>query len=475
MEIHNMKKILVSLFILPLLALAGSCTKQEIVFDHELPAFETKDGQILLEVIMPNETVENDVIYISGEFNGGDDAAASDSRWHLEKSTVINGKWGIYLDPASFSDGKTLADGYRFVSVNSGEERSPFNKAVIHTENPAPGTRANIYVNKWASFFDVPATIEHDGYAIYVEDNTGWDAITLYCWGDSEVFGGWPGAQVTGTEKIDGKTYKYFDTGADNAGKTINLILNNNNGGSQLENFDVLKSVVLNKNYFFSFSSDNVEAIEVEQPYYIYLADNSEWDDIALYAWGDAEVFGGWPGAQTTGKTVTVNGITYKQFELPAEAIGKNLNLIFNNNNNGVQAKDFSQFTPEAHDYYLMCDGAATVEVDPKTGEPIGGAVAPEPGAIIYIDNQTSWKLFAHYWEEGGASTQWPGQEFTESSEIDGVNYQYIVTDKKFEGKTVGIIFHNDGSETERVQTSVILDKDRYYRLTTEGLEEVSL
>ncbi|MBO5194862.1 MAG: starch-binding protein, partial [Bacteroidales bacterium] len=346
---------------------------------------------------------------------------------------------------------------------------------VIHTENPAPGTRANIYVNKWASFFDVPATIEHDGYAIYVEDNTGWDAITLYCWGDSEVFGGWPGAQVTGTEKIDGKTYKYFDTGADNAGKTINLILNNNNGGSQLENFDVLKSVVLNKNYFFSFSSDNVEAIEVEQPYYIYLADNSEWDDIALYAWGDAEVFGGWPGAQTTGKTVTVNGITYKQFELPAEAIGKNLNLIFNNNNNGVQAKDFSQFTPEAHDYYLMCDGAATVEVDPKTGEPIGGAVAPEPGAIIYIDNQTSWKLFAHYWEEGGASTQWPGQEFTESSEIDGVNYQYIVTDKKFEGKTVGIIFHNDGSETERVQTSVILDKDRYYRLTTEGLEEVSL
>lgn len=280
---------------LPLLALASGCSKEPIVFDHEKPAFETKDGQILLEVIMPKETKTDDAIYIAGEFNGGDEAAAADVRWQLEHSTTITEKWGIYLDPATFAEGKTLADGFRFISKADGEERTPLNKAAMHYDNPAAGTRTNIYVNKWAAFFDVEEVIVHDGYVIYFDDQTGWDAIALYCWGTSEVFGGWPGAQVTGTEKINGKTWKYIDCGADNAGAVINLIFNNNNGGTQLENFDCLKNVTLKKNHFFTLTADGVEAVDIEQKYYVYAADKSGWDEIAVYAWGDAEIYGGWP------------------------------------------------------------------------------------------------------------------------------------------------------------------------------------
>ena len=157
-----MKKIF-NWLLLPLMMLLGACAQEEIVFDHEQPAFETKEGMILLEVIVPSSTKADDVIYISGPFNGGDEVAAEDVRWHLEKSTTIDKKWGIYLDPSSFVNGKTLADGYRFVSVREGEERTAKNEAVNRTDVFAAGTRTSIYVSYWNMFFYVAPEIEHDG------------------------------------------------------------------------------------------------------------------------------------------------------------------------------------------------------------------------------------------------------------------------------------------------------------------------
>ena len=173
-----MKKIF-NWLLLPLMMLLGACAQEEIVFDHEKPAFETKEGMILLEVIVPTSTKADDVIYISGAFNGGDEAAASDLRWQLEKSATIDKKWGIYLDPTTFVEGKTLADGYRFISVREGEERTARNEAVNRTENPAPGTRTNIYVSYWNMFFYVAPELKHDGPVVYVDNQTGWDALAL--------------------------------------------------------------------------------------------------------------------------------------------------------------------------------------------------------------------------------------------------------------------------------------------------------
>ena len=50
---------------------------------------------------------------------------------------------------------------------------------------------------------EVEPSVKHDGYAIFVINNTGWDAITMYACGTDlpELFGGWPGVAPTGTQK----------------------------------------------------------------------------------------------------------------------------------------------------------------------------------------------------------------------------------------------------------------------------------
>ncbi|MDE6288263.1 MAG: hypothetical protein K2M00_05720, partial [Muribaculaceae bacterium] len=177
-----------SIFFLLLLPFLSGCTKDEIIFDSELPRFELRPGYQLLEVIVPQGTLATDKIYIIGEFNGGMDAVG-DPRWQLEKAYDTDVKWGIYLNPADFVDGKTLADGYTFYSVEQGEERSLENTEVIHTEAPAVGARLNVIVYRWADYFNKPANpdeIVHDGYVIYVVDNTEYDELAMYAWGDAE-------------------------------------------------------------------------------------------------------------------------------------------------------------------------------------------------------------------------------------------------------------------------------------------------
>ncbi|MCD8184752.1 MAG: starch-binding protein [Bacteroides sp.] len=230
------KNIFYLLLLMPLLAFLGSCDdKDEIVFDHELPQFELKENAILLEVIMPQGTGASEKLYIAGAFNGGEEAVGQ-PEWCLEKAANSDVKWGIYLNHATFKDGKTLADGFCFVSDKQGVERTVKNEDMLHTLNVGVGTRTNVTVSRWEAYFaEEPEEIPHDGYAIYVEDNSGWDALALYAWGDAEFAGGWPGMQVTGTKTIGKVTYKYFDTGEASKGMNVNLIFNNNNGGKQIE------------------------------------------------------------------------------------------------------------------------------------------------------------------------------------------------------------------------------------------------
>ena len=39
-----------------LLFASAACSKDDLVFDHELPQFPTKEGAYLLEVLMPQAT-----------------------------------------------------------------------------------------------------------------------------------------------------------------------------------------------------------------------------------------------------------------------------------------------------------------------------------------------------------------------------------------------------------------------------------
>ncbi len=447
------------------------CSKEEIVFDHELPMFETRDGQQLLEVIMPKGTVAGDEIYIVGEFNGGQDVAVGDPRWQLEQSSKNDIKWGIYLNPADFADGKSLSDGYYFYSASQREEVSLRNEKVLHTEVPQIGGRINVTVDRWAAYFDKPLNpdeIVHDGYAIYVVDNSGYDELAMYAWGDAEAFGAWPGITPTGTVKIDGVTYKYFDTGEANKGLSLHLIFNNNNNGSQLGDFEV----VLDKDYHLELTPDGVidfdpSTVVKHDGYAVFVIDNTGYDELAMYAWGDAEAFGAWPGMQVTGEQV-IKGNTYKYFDFGEANKGLALHLIFNNNGHNKQLDDFD-FTID-RDLYLELSASGATEIDPDTYTP-GDTPAPQPEEYkIYLENNTGWATLNMY-AYGTAEIfgAWPGVAATETEIIAGRTF-YVVK-VMGSGENESLIFH-DGNGTQFDGPAIVLNRDYYFTVSaTEAVE----
>ena len=79
--------------------------------------------------------------------------------------------------------------------------------------------------------------------------------------------------------------------------------------------------------------------------YKVYFNNLSGWNDVYAHFWANAgEDLGlasvDWPGRKIT-ETEVLDGVTYYVFQLPAEATGKTLNVVFNDGN-GTQTKDLS-------------------------------------------------------------------------------------------------------------------------------------
>lgn len=456
------------LLALPLMAGLSACDdKEEIIFDHELPQFELRSDAILLEVIMPQGTAADDRIYIAGEFNGGDEAAVGNPDWQLEKAQGNDIKWGIYLRPSTFAEGKTLADGFHFVSAAEGVERTLRNDEVIRTDSPAMGTRTNITVARWKSYFDKPLNpdeIVHDGYAIFVVDQTGWDAITMYAWGDAEAFGGWPGIAPTGSVDIDGVTFKYFDTGEANKGLNLNLIFNNNNGGTQLADYNC----TLDSDIYLTLTADGVTEYDpstsvTHDGYAVFVVNKTVWEDdaLSLYQWGDVnDLNGGWPGAKATGRQ-TINGVNYLYFDMGEANAGLSQNLIFSNDG-ASQLGDFA-FVIE-RDIYLELTNKV-VEIDPDTYTAGGEDPVPDPEPVtteytIYVENLTGWSNLSVYaWGDLEVFGGWPGAAATGSKEIGGRTF--LTYTAQSADSNVNLIF-NDGADQQFDGPNVTISSDLY-------------
>ena len=215
---------------------------------------------------------------------------------------------------------------------------------------------------------DEPVPPTTDGFAVYIDDQTGWDAISLYMWGDvNNLNGDWPGMQVSGTWDYQGVTWKYFEMGEANTGLAEHLIFNNNGQGTQLNDFDF----TIDRNVFLRVTPDGVEELDIPFPsgggskiphdgYVLYVLNESSQTDLALYAWGDTEAFGTWPGMPATG-TETIKGVEYIYFDLGEANTGLDLHLIPNNNGGGVQWEgDDLEFVID-HDIYIrVADGDKT-------------------------------------------------------------------------------------------------------------------
>lgn len=99
----------------------------------------------------------------------------------------------------------------------------------------------------------VPAAVPEAAHYLYVEDQTGWDCLAVYAFGDSELYGAWPGQVMIDEKEIEGVTYKVypFDVTADGA---YTLIFNNCNNGTQLANYPITEA----RDYYFTVTTSGV-------------------------------------------------------------------------------------------------------------------------------------------------------------------------------------------------------------------------
>lgn len=492
-----MKRILSYLTIPALFLAAASCApKEEIEFAHEAQAFDTRSDRILVEAILPQATAADDEVYIIGAFNGGE-SAVGNSAYRLTRSMAIPAKWGVYVDPSTFQGGKTLADGFTFYNVQQGLERSSRNEDVLHRLTISTGEWANVYADKWAKFFeppvepDVPSLPEHDGVRVYIIDQTGWDAIALYQWGDVNNFGGdWPGAQVAGTWTYNGQEYKYFEYGDDIFGLGQNLIFNNNNNGTQLPDYNVRFEDGV-KDYFFLVTADGV----TEAPNPVEggstdprskMTETSPWSIIGSIAstgnsWNADEPMvtdGTWHAC--LGLVLTASD----EFKFRKDADwGVNFGGAFEALGEPFEVKQDGANIKVAEDgtYDLFLNPDAAIVVIVNAGDPVTlpsgeGGDTPEPPVeetkdpvTVYVQDASGWEnLYLYMWGDKELCGGWPGVAVTETEKIGSVSYKKIVVDDA-EGRAENLIFNNnDGTQTESF--AVTLSGELFVSLDAEGV-----
>ena len=492
----TMKRILSYLTIPALFLAAAACApKEEIKFAHEEQAFDTRSDRILVEAILPQATAADDEVYIIGAFNGGE-AAVGNSAYRLTRSVAIPAKWGVYVDPSAFQGGKTLADGFTFFNVQQGIERGPKNEDVSHKLTIGVGEWANVYADKWAKYFEPPvdpsgpSLPEHDGVRVYIIDQTGWDAIALYQWGDVNNFGGdWPGAQVSGTWTFNGQEYKYFEYGDDIFGLGQNLIFNNNNNGTQLADYNVHFDEGV-ADYFFLVTADGVS----EAPNPIdgaptdprsKMTETSPWGVIGSIAstgnsWNADEPMltdGTWHVCLN----LTLSAADEFKFRKDADwgvnmggdfvALGE----PFEVKQDGANIKGLEDGT---YDLFLNPDAALVVIVN--AGDPVdlpgGGDTPPEPPVeetkdpvTVYVQDASGWEnLYLYMWGDKELCGGWPGAAVTETEKVGSVTYKKIVVDDA-EGRAENLIFNNnDGTQTESY--AVTLSGELFVSLDADGV-----
>lgn len=238
--------------------------------------------------------------------------------------------------------------------------------------------RVSSWDEPWGTWMNYGTTVEFETHHLYVNNQTGWDVFDIYAYGNSEAFGGWPGATTVPTEVMNGVTYNVYEFQVEKGGLVnLNLIIHNNVGegveGDQRLYFTISEA----RDYYLEVTATAVTEQgapdKTYSNYHLYVNNQTGWDVFDIYAWGTYEAFGGWPGA-TTAPTEVMNGVTYNVYEFHVEEGSSiELNLIMHNNiGEGVEGDKRVLFTiNEARDYYLVVTDQEAIETNPTAVENI--------------------------------------------------------------------------------------------------------
>ncbi|MCL1973536.1 MAG: starch-binding protein [Bacteroidetes bacterium] len=210
----------------------------------------------------------------------------------------------------------------------------------------------------------------------------GWNEMAVYVWGDSQLFGDWPGALVT--SDINGWysvviPYKF----------NANLIINNNGDGKQLDLINIPAKNAEDVDLYVNLETGDIFRTPPITVSWTVVA--GSWTDMYVYSWGDdVQLFGDWPG-----RKLTPNADGSFSVDVPSEG---EVHLIINNNE-GQQTNLIDN-----------PDGNTSLYVDLNTGD-----VSTGPKVVKWKVVNGNWDaLYLYSWgTDNSYHGGWPGTLMT--------------------------------------------------------------
>ena len=186
-----------------------------------------------------------------------------------------------------------------------------------------------------------------------------------------------------------------------------------------------------------------VETGVAEGDFAVYAKVPSDWTEVNCYYWGeDGELANsvGWPGAVMTLVNAEEN---IWGFIVPAGTC----NVIFNNGSTQTVdllfATSLNLYTLREGEGHLLADyGTYTPAADQPELNKYPSEVAPSETYSIYVQLPEAWtNPNAHWW--GDKATTWPGNALVQ---VAGNVWKIDITTK-----ITGLIFNNDGAQTQNI------------------------
>lgn len=328
-------------------------------------------------IVLPCIEINDDKTEYTQDFNGiGDSAEAQlPEGWRIDRtdSPRAIGTFRNASETTTYSGGINLASNAKNGVYNFGSSTDNTDRAVGGiTTGVDGGTRAvNVYAHiknngtRKITDLDIKYNVEKyrdganaAGYTVKLyksEDGINWseagnDFITIFPKSSATA-----GAEIVPieTKSVEGNISQTIVSGAElYLAWNISVSSGTDCSGAPALAID---DVIINS---------NLEEIPVYD-YYIYIANETDYEYVGLYAWGDKEMFGSWPGQTPFDKktiTHTPSGITYTFDVFGHNEETGNYNLIYNNNNQGSQLSDFN--AKGGRDYYFRATSSGLIELN---------------------------------------------------------------------------------------------------------------
>lgn len=320
----------------------------------------------------------------------GEDAEATlPEGWRIDKQTVAPrtvGTFAVAQEKTMYAGGTSLPSNAKNGLWNFGADGSSDRAIGGISTGVDNGTRCvNVYTHLYNEgkkpFGSLDITYDVEKYRKGA--NGAGFAVQLYYSFDGRT---WTSAGDSFRTYLapDGATEGYAEVPGDV--KTVEATLPVNFGGNMdlylAWNISVASGTDASGAMALAIDNVRIEGVAPAVPeykYHIYVDDQTTYPSLGLYAWGDGELFGAWPG-QAPIDEQTIDGVTYKVFGHDADS--GSYSFIFNNWNNGKQLDDLK--VEGGKDYYIhITDQGATVD-DLLTGIQDTMAVGDATDTAIY-------------------------------------------------------------------------------------------